>query len=154
MNKYTFEQHAFHKGEHVLYKGQPAEVISVHGGHGWIYLTVAFGPAGRGRNYATCGHSDIELALEQPTVFYSVLERHNDGSWWYHPGFTRHTVEEAELKFAHSFSWDLSRPHKIFRHEKPLPQEHSICTFDFKRFSFGGVVVWTETEGIVASLLK
>jgi len=66
MNKYTFEQHAFQKGEKVLYKGQPAQVVSIHASKfGWNYLVVAFGPAGRGRNFASCGYDDVELLPDQ-----------------------------------------------------------------------------------------
>lgn len=62
MDKNTFEQHDFRIGEKVLYKGEPAKVISVHTSRsGWHYLMIAYGPEGRGRNFAACGHEDIEL---------------------------------------------------------------------------------------------
>lgn len=62
MDKSKFREHGFSKGETVLYKGQPAQVVSVHiNAHGWMHLMVAFGPAGRGRNFAACGADDIEL---------------------------------------------------------------------------------------------
>lgn len=69
---------------------------------------------------------------------YSVLEQHNGGSWWYHPGFTHDSYKEAEEHFEKSFWWDKSRPHRIIEHTKPFPQR-TLCTFDFVSFGFGGV---------------
>ena len=72
---------------------------------------------------------------------YSLLEQHNDGSWWYHPGWTFKSEKEAEEKFKKSFWWDEKRPHKIIRHTVPIEQDYSTCTWDFHTFWFGGVVV-------------
>lgn len=77
-------------------------------------------------------------------VLYSLLEKHNDGTWWYHPGCTFDSQQAAEDAFKKMFWWDLSRPHKIFEHRKPLFQEYSTCTKDFKTFEFGGEIKWEE----------
>lgn len=73
---------------------------------------------------------------------FSILERHNDGSWWYHPGMTFGTPEECEERFRSSFWWDLDRPHKVIEHSVPLPKE-TCYTFDFKTFEFGGIAIMT-----------
>ena len=41
-------------------------------------------------------------------MLYSLLEQHKDGSWWYHPGFTFDTPEEAEQCFRENFPNDPS----------------------------------------------
>ena len=69
---------------------------------------------------------------------YSVLEQHNDGSWWYHPKFTHDTEKDAEEYFKKAFWWDLDRPHKIVEHTKPFPQK-TISSFDCVHFGFGGI---------------
>ena len=71
---------------------------------------------------------------------YSLLEQHNDGSWWYHPRCTYETEEKAEEGFRKEFWWDLERPHKIIQHNKPFPQGYSRCTRDFIHFGFGGII--------------
>ena len=77
---------------------------------------------------------------------FSLLEQHKDGSWWYHPGKTFDSPEDVETAFKESFWWDLSRPHMVFEHSKPLPQKYSTCTWDFKNFNFQGVVEWEGDE--------
>ena len=69
---------------------------------------------------------------------YSLLEQHNDGSWWYHPGCTTDKKEEAEELFRKMFWWDLDRPHTVIEHKLPLPQDISRCTRDFKTYDFAG----------------
>ena len=124
MTKDQFIEHGFAVGDAVRYKGQDATVVSVHiNDHGWKHLVVAFGASGRpGRHhsFAACGPEDIEL-IDEKKMLYSVLEQHADGSWWYHPGFTRETRAEAELKSAHSIWWDLERPrsHRTTRSARP-----------------------------------
>ena len=72
---------------------------------------------------------------------YSVLEQHTDGSWWYHPGNTFETQEEAA-----SEGWDhygsgcylTPRPYKVIEHTKPFPQDLDRCSFDCVHFNFAG----------------
>lgn len=74
---------------------------------------------------------------------YSLLEQHVDGSWWYHPGDTFETEEEVEQCFQQVYGhWTPDRPHRTFKHDEPLFQEYSTCTFDFKVFEFGGMIHW------------
>lgn len=150
MTKDKFIEHGFAVGDAVRYKGQDATVVSVHiNDHGWKHLVVAFGAPGhpgRHHSFAACGPEDIEL-IDEKKMLYSVLEQHADGSWWYHPGFTRETRAEAELKSAHSIWWDLERPRRIFEHEFPFPQDHAICTTDFENFSLAGDIIWTRSNG-------
>ena len=81
---------------------------------------------------------------------YSLLEQHIDGSWWYHPGDTFETEEEVENAFRKRFWWDLERPHRSFKHDKPLLQEHSTCLMrNGEAFGFGGMVLWTEKQGLI-----
>ncbi|MBQ4409379.1 MAG: hypothetical protein IJL31_00240 [Oscillospiraceae bacterium] len=152
MTKDKFIEHGFSKGEAVLYKGQPAEVVSIHiNAHGWKHLVVAFGGSGRPgqhHNYAACGPEDIELT-EEKKMLYSVLEQHADGSWWYHPGYTRRTRAEAQQKADSSFWWDPERPRRIFEHEAPFPQNHAIYTTDFENFGFAGLITWTRSNGSI-----
>ena len=69
---------------------------------------------------------------------YSLLEQHNDGSLWYHPGWTFDTKEQAEEKFKKSFWFDENRPHMIIEHDEPIFQDYSTCTRDGKTFEFAG----------------
>lgn len=78
-------------------------------------------------------------------MMYSLLERHADGSLWYHPGHTFATPEEVEADFKRTFWWDLDRPHLVFEHDKPLFQEYSTCTKDGgKTFHFAGEIKWEQ----------
>ena len=77
---------------------------------------------------------------------FSVLEQHVDGSWWYHPGLTYATKEEAEQGFLEHFWWDKGRPHMIFEHTEPLCQEISTCTRNFKTFDFQGLIKWPKEK--------
>ena len=69
---------------------------------------------------------------------YSFLEQHKDGSWWYHPGCTYETEEEAEEEFKKKFWWDLDRPHKVISHSTPFPQDISRNSKDMIHFNFAG----------------
>lgn len=77
---------------------------------------------------------------------YSLLEQHNDGTWWYHPGMTYDTPEEVEEGFRASFWWDIDRPHRAFEHKKPLPQEYATYTRDFKSFENCGAIEWMDNS--------
>lgn len=77
---------------------------------------------------------------------YSLLEQHNDGSWWYHPGDTFDTEAEVEECFRETFGhFDPDRPHMAFNHQEPMFQEHATCTTDFNTFEFFGVIFWPES---------
>ena len=80
---------------------------------------------------------------------YSLLERHIDGPWWYHPGMTFNTAKQARDAFKRRFWWDLSRVHKVFKHQKPLPQAYDSYTTDFKTFYFGGIAVWKDCDKVI-----
>ena len=69
---------------------------------------------------------------------YSYLEKHNDGSWWYHKE-SYATKEEAENSFNKSFWWDKNREHVIIKHYKPLPNM-TLSTFNGNLFKgIGGL---------------
>lgn len=73
---------------------------------------------------------------------FSVLEQHIDGSWWYHPGYSFHTEEEAKQR-AEEFSKNHdNRITKVFEHTEPMFQKYSTCTRDFEIFEFQGIVEW------------
>lgn len=78
-------------------------------------------------------------------MLYSLLEQHKDGSWWYHPGFTFDTPEEADQCFRENFPND-PRPHKVFEHEEPMFQEFSTSSYDLKTFDFGGLIHWPKAQ--------
>ena len=75
-------------------------------------------------------------------MYYSALEQHKDGSFWYH-GHTFENKEDAEKFVADWISWDPGRIKKVFEHKKPLPDQ-TCCTFDFKHFGFAGAILWAE----------
>ena len=79
------------------------------------------------------------------TMLCSLLEKHIDGSWWYHSGCTFDSISEVESCFERMFWWDLKRQHTCFIHQTPLPQE-SCCTKDFKTFEFAGELKWKESD--------
>ena len=66
------------------------------------------------------------------TKFYSLLEQHTNGAWWYHK-MTYTTKEEAEERFKTWIWWDKERPKIILEHTSSLPKE-TMVTYDFKRF--------------------
>lgn len=65
-------------------------------------------------------------------TYYSLLEQHTNGAWWYH-GNTYTSREEAEERFKTWIWWDKERPKKILEHTSSLPKE-TMVTYDFKRF--------------------
>ena len=72
---------------------------------------------------------------------FSILEQHNDGSWWYHIGKTYDTRDEAETKGHELFggeSFLKPRPYKVIEHTKPFPQDMARCSFDCVHFHFAG----------------
>ena len=71
-------------------------------------------------------------------MIYSVLEQHRDGAWWYHPGDSFDTLEEAKERADHFCDYLDERPVKVIEHELPFPQDKSRCTFDGKHFGFAG----------------
>lgn len=76
-------------------------------------------------------------------MLYSCLERHVDGSYWYH-GDTFETREQAETFLEKFIWWDPSREKRIIEHEKPInPNNGYCCTFDFHTFEFGGITICT-----------
>lgn len=74
--------------------------------------------------------------------FYSWLEQHIDGSWWYHPGYTFNTRKKAESDLQKATSWLGDRPTRIFEHDELLPQDFATYTFNFRVFEFGGTIQW------------
>lgn len=80
--------------------------------------------------------------------YYSVLEKHEDGAWWWHPWLNRQpysTPQEAEERFQRVFP-DKERTHVVFAHQKPFNLETSVCTLDFVNFHFSGYILWS-SEG-------
>jgi len=77
--------------------------------------------------HAGQSHRPLEGGL-RPMV--SIVEQHVDGSWWYHPGETWATREEAEAHY-HDF-WGI--------------QEYPTCTFNFEVFHFGGFIRWPRSR--------
>ena len=70
-------------------------------------------------------------------TYYSPLEQHLDGNWWYHrKTFTdKKEVEEYVAKW---IWWDTDRPKTILEHYHPLPDE-TLYTKDFITFyAIGG----------------
>ena len=52
---------------------------------------------------------------------YSILEQHTNGEWWYHPGASADTMEEAE-KWATDRYWMMeTRPVCLVEHRFPFP---------------------------------
>lgn len=65
-------------------------------------------------------------------IYYSLLEQHTNGAWWYHKT-TFTSMEEAEEYIKDWLWWDKKRPKMIFAHTSWLPKE-TMVTYDFKRF--------------------
>ena len=65
-------------------------------------------------------------------MYWSLLEKHNDGSWWYHyRSFT--DKKKAEEYMKGWIWWDKERPKMIIAHKEALPDE-TMWTYDFKKF--------------------
>lgn len=56
-------------------------------------------------------------------AYFSIVEQHIDGRWWYHPRLTYNSKDEAREGFKKVFWWDLERPYKIVEHTIPFPQK-------------------------------
>jgi len=65
-------------------------------------------------------------------MFYSLLEKHTDDSWWYHRS-TYNTRKEAEQRLKEWKYMLPDRPWRIFKHTVALPQK-TLYTFDFQVF--------------------
>jgi len=63
---------------------------------------------------------------------YSLLEQHNDGSWWYH-GNTFDTWGEADDYRRRWIWWDEKRNKQIIGHDDDLPKE-TLYTYDLNHF--------------------
>lgn len=70
------------------------------------------------------------------SMCYSILEKHVDGWWWYHPRLTGRSMEEVCGKVS---DWMReTRPVIVIEHDKPFPPE-DWTTLDFKNFrNMGG----------------
>lgn len=68
------------------------------------------------------------------TKFYSLLEQHTNGAWWYHK-LTFTSREEAEEVFKDWLvgDWITPRPRMILEHTSSLPKE-TMVTYDLRRF--------------------
>ena len=67
-------------------------------------------------------------------AYFSVIEQHFDGCWWYHPRLTFDSKENAEEGFKKHFWWDLERPHKIIEHIEPFPQKYGWYSTDLEKW--------------------
>lgn len=77
----------------------------------------------------------------------SIVEQHKDGSWWYHPGQTWDSREEAEEGYKKFWGkYHPERPVQFFEHDEPMYQRCATCTFDFKVFHFGGMIRWPKAH--------
>ena len=78
--------------------------------------------------------------------YYSIVERHTDGRWWYHrKTFT--TEQEARDYAADALRWRDSRQ-VIIKHSKPLPDE-TLWTVNFDDFYWPGSTMLTYKADIV-----
>lgn len=68
-------------------------------------------------------------------MYFSALEQHNDGSWWYH-GDTFGSRMEAEQFLKEWIWWDKDRKKEIVQHQLPFPGSgrRSYWTRDFRQF--------------------
>lgn len=64
--------------------------------------------------------------------YYSLLEQHTSGAWWYHK-LTFTSKKEAEERLKTWIWWDENRHKTIVEHTAPLPRE-TMMTFDLKTF--------------------
>lgn len=80
--------------------------------------------------------------------FYSVLEKHNDNSWWYHKGWTFNSKEEAETfaKDLKDLEW-FKRPTRIYEHDEPLIDE-SMEYLESDTFGFAGLICWEKGKDV------
>lgn len=73
---------------------------------------------------------------------YSLLERHADGSWWYHKTSFR-SRKDAEAFKETWINWDKDRDKRIIETEDSLPKE-TLWTYDLKHFySLNGELLYT-----------
>ena len=88
-------------------------------------------------------------------MYYSIVEQHVDGSWWYHRK-TFETKEEA-LEYAQgALDWRDSRQ-IVFKHSKKLPDE-TLWTRNFQDFYWAGshilIAGHSDIVEIVADITK
>lgn len=66
--------------------------------------------------------------------FYSLLEQHNDGHWWYHGNkVTFASFLDARDYMKRWIWWDEKRNKQIIGHDEPLPDK-TLYTRDFTDF--------------------
>lgn len=69
--------------------------------------------------------------IKKPLKYYSCLEQHKNGSWWYHMKTFRHAVEA--IGWCHNFLRWRDSVQTVIEHDEPLPQE-TLWTTDFENF--------------------
>ena len=62
-------------------------------------------------------------------ALFSIAEQHVDGKYWYHPGQTYTSWEEANAAYLRIYSY-LPRPYRVLKHERPFPQKASLYSWD------------------------
>ena len=73
---------------------------------------------------------DDEVSEDKKTIkLFSIAEQHTDGKYWYHPGQTYNSWDEANKAFIRIYG-DMPRPYRILEHERPFPQETSFFSDD------------------------
>lgn len=65
-------------------------------------------------------------------TYYSLVEQHTNGAWWYHKK-TFTSREEAEEYMKTWIWWDENRPKRIVEHTAPLPGK-TLMSYDLKTF--------------------
>lgn len=71
-------------------------------------------------------------------MYYSLIEKHTDGSWWYH-GDTFASHREAEKGLEMFVYWDKQRVKRIFAHKNPFP------VLGEKTFCSRNLVIWADS---------
>ena len=77
-------------------------------------------------------------------TYFTVLEQHNDGAWWYHPRWSFDNFDQA-ADYAVDFSArHENRPVTVIEHTGELP-DRSCCTrktsYGLAAFDFAGGIL-------------
>ena len=88
---------------------------------------------------------DEEIEKKKVSKLFSIAEQHTDGKYWYHPGQTYNSWDEANKAFIRIYG-DIPRPYRILEHEHPFPQENSLYSND--------CVIWGSMAQVMQFELK
>ena len=81
-------------------------------------------------------------------TYFTALEQHTDGAWWYHPGWSFDNFDQAADRAVRFSARHENRPVTVIEHAGELPARQSCCTM----YLTPGPVAFDFAGGILAHI--